>query len=827
MPGIRRSAVPILIDKAILRIASWLGIKSGWVLLAADAVFVPLTLWCAITLRLGTANHELDDYTWVYVAALMSSIPVLALLGLYREVTRFSGGRVLAVVAFGVTTCVLLLLAANVFILQKIVPRTSFVIYWATALIYVGGSRFIVRGIIDFGRLAVGSRSVGASMPRESSLQHSPRHPVALFLGSLSRVRKRQVMLIADVIFIPLALWCAITLRLGTIDHRSYSHVWLYAAALISALPIFARFGLYRAVIRYLDGRVLVAVTVGVTASVLLLAVTNVFLVQEAVPKAALIIYWALALIYVGGSRFVVRAIMNYRRPVGGNRVAVYGAGSAGTQLVLALRQAGRYHPVAFIDDNESLRGSIVSGIEVFAQHDLPALIRREDIGTVLLALPSQPRRRRQQILKSLESAGVLVQTVPDYSDIISGKATVADVRDVDASDLLGRESVSPNETLLDACIRNKSVMVSGAGGSIGSELCRQILRLGPKRLVLLEVSEASLYNIEKELQLINQRLEQPVEIIALLGNAHHKPRVRDVMQVYGVQTVYHAAAYKHVPIVEQNIVEGVHNNVFSTWYAAEAAIEAGTETFVLISTDKAVNPTNVMGATKRMAEIVLQGLQERCSATKLCMVRFGNVLESSGSVVPLFREQIRNGGPVTVTHKDVIRYFMTIPEASQLVLQAGAMAKGGDVFVLDMGKPVRIEDLARRMISLMGLTVRDDANPDGDIEIVYTGLRPAEKLFEELLIGNNVSGTEHPMIMRATEHHLPWPMVAQMLDELLQAIDRFDCQRAREILMQSVVEYRPGGEVQDLVWTRKKALAAQEQSNVTALAAHRAKHSH
>jgi FlaA1/EpsC-like NDP-sugar epimerase len=446
-------------------------------------------------------------------------------------------------------------------------------------------------------------------------------------------------------------------------------------------------------------------------------------------------------------------------------------------------------------------------------------------VGTVLLALPTQSRRRRQEILKSLEPLGVLVQTVPDYSDIVAGNATVADVRDVDANDLLGRDAVPPNEKLLDACIRNKVVMVSGAGGSIGSELCRQILRLDPARLVLFEMSEVALYNIDKELRLLNRRLGVDVEIVALLGNAHHKQRVREVMQAYGVQTVYHAAAYKHVPIVEQNIVEGIHNNVFSTWYAAEAAVECGVETFVLISTDKAVNPTNVMGTTKRFAEIVLQGLHSRGSSTKLCMVRFGNVLESSGSVVPLFREQIRNGGPVTVTHKDVIRYFMTIPEASQLVLQAGSMAKGGDVFVLDMGKPVRIEDLARRMISLMGLTVRDEANPDGDIEIVYTGLRPAEKLFEELLIGTNVSGTDHPMIMRATEHHLPWPTVAQVLDELLQAIDSFDCNRARELLMQTVVEYRPNEDVQDLVWKRKRYVAEAEHGKVTALAAHRAKY--
>jgi FlaA1/EpsC-like NDP-sugar epimerase len=649
---------------------------------------------------------------------------------------------------------------------------------------------------------------------------------IALHLAVLPRAQKQLLMLVADGVFIPAALWSAITLRLGSVSHSIDGGGWLYAAALIASVPVFARMGLYRAVIRFLGGRALFAVTIGVSASVALLLLTNLVMLKAAIPKAAFIIYWALALIYVAGSRFIVRALMNYRRS-SGNRVAIYGAGTAGVELAAALLRSGRYQPVAFVDDNESLQNTIVNGIEVFAPSELRDLVRDEEVATVLLALPSISRRHRQKILKQLEPLGVLVQTVPDYNDIVSGSATVADIRDVDANDLLGRDAVPPNEALLDACIRNKVVMVSGAGGSIGSELCRQILRLEPSRLVLFEMSEVALYNIDKELRLLDRRLGSHVEIVALLGNAHHKQRVREVMQAYGVQTVYHAAAYKHVPIVEQNIVEGIHNNVFSTWYAAEAAVECGVETFVLISTDKAVNPTNVMGTTKRFAEIVLQGLHARGTSTKLCMVRFGNVLESSGSVVPLFREQIRGGGPVTVTHKDVIRYFMTIPEASQLVLQAGAMAKGGDVFVLDMGKPVRIEDLARRMISLMGLSVRDDNNPDGDIEIVYTGLRPAEKLFEELLIGNNVSGTEHPMIMRATEHHLPWPEVAQVLDDLLQAIDSFDCNRARDLLMQTVVEYRPKEDVQDLVWTRKRHLIEHDHGKVTALAAHRAKHSH
>ncbi|HLS80653.1 MAG TPA: UDP-N-acetylglucosamine 4,6-dehydratase family protein, partial [Steroidobacter sp.] len=368
-----------------------------------------------------------------------------------------------------------------------------------------------------------------------------------------------------------------------------------------------------------------------------------------------------------------------------------------------------------------------------------------------------------------------------------------------------------------DQCIRGKVVLVSGAGGSIGSELCRQILTLSPRRLVLLEVSEPALYQVERELRLI----AGDVEIVGLLGNARHRSRGIELMRAYGVQTVYHAAAYKHVPIVERNMIEGIHNNVFSTLRLAEAAIESSVETFVLISTDKAVNPTNVMGATKRFAELTLQALQECASGTRFCMVRFGNVLESSGSVVPLFREQIKRGGPVTVTHKDIIRYFMTIPEAAQLVLQAGSMAQGGDVFVLDMGEPVRIVDLARRMIKLMGASVRDENNPDGDIEIVFTGLRPAEKLYEELLIGGNVVGTGHPMIMRAIEPRLPWQELRLVLDELAAALDAFDCEAARDLLIKTVAEYRPDCGVMDQVWLSARQLE-KEKANVTELHPHR-----
>jgi FlaA1/EpsC-like NDP-sugar epimerase len=636
----------------------------------------------------------------------------------------------------------------------------------------------------------------------------------------LPRSRKRAVMLAADAVFIPAALFSALALKLGGWPLGLGATPWLYLAALLASIPIFIRLGLYRAVMRYIGARAIVAVTAGVTGSALVLGAIKLLVPDDGIPYSALVIYWALALVYVGGSRILVRNLM-LMRAASGERVVVYGAGAAGAQAVSALRAAGSYDPVAFLDDDPGLRRSYVAGLEVHAPAALATLVEEEGARIVLLALPSQSRRRRQEILKSLEEYPVRVMTVPDIADLVSGSARVEDVRDVDASDLLGRDAVPPDERLFDACIRDKVVMVTGAGGSIGAELCRQIVRLGPRRVVLFEMSELALYQVERELRALMERDRLDLELVALLGNAHHKYRVREILQVYGVQTVYHAAAYKHVPIVENNVIEGIHNNVIATWYTAEAALECGVETFVLVSTDKAVNPTNVMGATKRLAEIVLQGLQERAGRTKFCMVRFGNVLESSGSVVPLFREQIRRGGPVTVTHPDVIRYFMTIPEASQLVLQAGAMAQGGDVFVLDMGKPIRIADLARRMVLLAGLTVRDEASPDGDIEIRYTGLRPAEKLFEELLIGNNVSGTGHPMILRAMEHSLPWEQVQQLLHDLIVAMGQFDVRAACDLLQRAVREYRPSGEVVDGVWCRREA-EKRALSKVTSLEARR-----
>jgi FlaA1/EpsC-like NDP-sugar epimerase len=627
---------------------------------------------------------------------------------------------------------------------------------------------------------------------------------------ALPRQAKRLIMVAADAIAIPLAFWVALVLKSDNFDPALDHKFNYFAAALISALAIFSILGLYRAVIRFMGPKAMMTIALGVTLSVVLvIGYDRVFAPPAAIPLSAFAIYWALALLYASGSRFIVRYMFsrtrNGKAPV---RVAIYGAGDAGARLSSVLLGGPDFEPVAFIDDKKNLQGSSINGLRVQPPEMLPNLVRNLEIDRVLLAMPSASRRRRREILTGLEQLGVHVQSLPHLTDIIAGKAHIDELREIEVGDLLGRDAVPPNPRLFGSCIRGKCVLVTGAGGSIGSELCRQILRLSPSRLVLFEMSELALYTIERELEELAIRERLSVDVIPLLGNAHHRHRVREVLGAFNVQTVYHAAAYKHVPIVEHNVIEGVHNNVISTWYTAEAAIETGVETFVLVSTDKAVNPANVMGATKRLAELVLQALQERTSNTRFCMVRFGNVLASSGSVVPLFQEQIRRGGPVTVTHPDVIRYFMTIPEAAQLVIQAGSMATGGDVFVLDMGRPVRIDDLARRMINLTGLTVRDANNPEGDIEIEYTGLRAAEKLFEELLIGSNVTGTDHPMILRAMEHRLAWQRMQQILNDLLVSLASFDCHRTLVLLTESVAEYTQNQEIRDHVWTRKAVVA-------------------
>ncbi|MGE3599658.1 MAG: polysaccharide biosynthesis protein, partial [Dehalococcoidia bacterium] len=631
-------------------------------------------------------------------------------------------------------------------------------------------------------------------------------------LVAMPRRAKRGIMLAADAIMIPASLWVAFALKYDSLAAGASLHPALYIGATIASMAIFGWAGLYRAVVRFISFRVLLAILGGTIASAVALGIESLVLSPQPLPLSLIAIYGLNVMAWVSASRIVARWVLSGR---GSARepVVIYGAGDAGAQLAVALAAGSAMLPVAYIDEKSALQRALIAGIPVRAPGDLPDLVREHGVRTVLLAIPSASRQRRAAVIRKLEGLGVRIQTVPNLDDITSGRASVSDLRQIDVADLLGRDPVPPNSALLGACIRGKSVMVTGAGGSIGSELCRQIVRLAPRRLVLFEMSEYALYNIERELQAVAEAEGLQVEILALLGNAHHKQRVREILRAFAVETVYHAAAYKHVPIVEHNIIEGMHNNIVSTWYTAEAALETGVQTFVLISTDKAVNPTNVMGATKRFAEIVLQALQQTTRRTRFCMVRFGNVLASSGSVVPLFQEQIRAGGPVTVTHPEVMRYFMTIPEAAALVLQAGSMGEGGDVFVLDMGKPVRISDLARRMVALAGYSVRDDDNPNGDIEIRFTGLRPAEKLFEELLIGNNVMGTEHPMIMRALEHTPTWEQLQPMLRDLLAALNRCDCRRALDLLAAAVREYRPSEQAHDLVWAaaQRRAEAQRE----------------
>ncbi|NLO78710.1 MAG: polysaccharide biosynthesis protein [Xanthomonadaceae bacterium] len=622
-------------------------------------------------------------------------------------------------------------------------------------------------------------------------------------LEALPRPTKRLMAIATDVVALPLALWSAFALRQGTFTPALEPFWWLFFVVPVLSVPVLRWSGLYREVLRYMGPQTAIAVLKGVTLSAVLLCMAALLGGLRELPRSVPILYWLMALLYIGGSRILFRALLQtlHRRARGREPVVIYGAGAAGAQLVSALDLSPDYAPVALIDDDRSLWGSLVRGLKVHPPAALEQLIEEAGIRHVLLALPTASRERRRAILQWLEPFPVHVKTVPSLNDLATGRAELGDIRDIDIEDLLGRDPVAPDQGLLEACIRGKNVLVTGAGGSIGSELCRQIARLGPRRLVLYELSEFALYQIDRELREKLDEQGATVELVPVLGSVLDRRRLQVLMKSLAVNTVYHAAAYKHVPIVEHNVLEGIRNNTLGTWHAAAAAQAAGVETFVLISTDKAVRPTNVMGASKRLAELVLQGLAQKGGDTVFCMVRFGNVLGSSGSVVPLFREQIRQGGPVTVTHPEITRYFMTIPEAATLVLQAGAMAQGGEVFVLNMGEPVKIVDLARQMIRLMGYQVRDEANPNGDIALQFTGLRPGEKLYEELWIGDNVSGTRHPMIMRAMEAALPWPKVEELLSRLERAYDRFDYGEAYAVLQEAVTGFVSSGPGVDLLW--------------------------
>ena len=600
------------------------------------------------------------------------------------------------------------------------------------------------------------------------------------------------------------AFWSALALRFDTWNPVLAGYGWQMLAAPLLAIPIFIRLGLYRAVIRFMEDRVVFVVAGGVTLSVVLLAAGVALTHTPGLSRGVLAIYWVLAILYVGATRFLARSYFLHaeRGQDSRIRVAIYGAGQAGTQLAYALRAGREYLPVAYFDDKLALQNTEVGGVRVYSSDELLSVIAAKQIDELLLAVPSASRARRKEIIDCLEGVHCKVRLVPGMADVVSGNFTVDAIREVEIEDLLGRESVVPDAALLGKCITGKVVMVSGAGGSIGSELCRQIILLKPARLVLMDLSEFALYSIEQELIALCASSSLGVDIVPLLGSVTHQRRNEMVMKGFGVQTVYHAAAYKHVPLVEHNPIEGLRNNALGTQRMAEAALAAGVETFVLISTDKAVRPTNVMGASKRLSELILQALARNGGVTRFCMVRFGNVLGSSGSVVPLFRRQIAAGGPITLTHAEITRYFMTIPEAAQLVIQAGSMGQGGEVYVLDMGEPVKINDLARRMVHLSGLELRDEAHPDGDIAIEIVGLRPGEKLFEELLIGENVEGTSHPLIMRAYEHELPWMVLKKHLAGLDDACKDFDYEQVLASLALLVQEYSPArhGDA-DLLW--------------------------
>lgn len=622
-----------------------------------------------------------------------------------------------------------------------------------------------------------------------------------------SRAAKRLVVVAMDICLGLIAMWLAFTLRLET-PHWPSGMQWLaYALAPALAFPIFAKLGLYRAIFRYTGITALITTGKAVAIYGTLLLGCLLAAQWEGVPRSVGILQPLLFMLLVGASRALGWLALAGRSSHASYRLLIYGAGSAGAQTAAGLGSMHQYLLQGFVDDDASKIGRSINGVRVHAPQALPEVVRRLDITDVLLALPSTTRERRRQIIESLRELPVRIRTLPGLSDLASGRVTVTDFQDLEIEDLLGREPVAPDPGLLGRNLAGTVVLVTGAGGSIGSELCRQIVREGPRQLLLVDHSEYALYSIHHELAALADQGEHACALVPLLASVTHKERMADICRQYQPTSIYHAAAYKHVPLVEANAGEGILNNVFGTLHMVQVALEYGASHFVLISTDKAVRPTNIMGATKRVAEMVLQAIAaSQCPPfaplaesppawtcpTRLSMVRFGNVLGSSGSVIPLFRKQIAAGGPITVTHPDVTRYFMTIAEAAQLVLQAGAMAEGGDVFLLDMGEPLQILDLAERMVALSGLTVRDDRHPEGDIEIVFTGLRPGEKLFEELLIGDNPFPTDHPRILRAREEYRPWDELQALLQALQQAAHAGDPTAMTALLRQLVPGYHP-----------------------------------
>ncbi len=647
-----------------------------------------------------------------------------------------------------------------------------------------------------------------------------PLQKFAVPVLALPRAAKRALVLAVDISLCMLTVWFAFFLRLEEwvrlSVEGSFQPMWAVVASVVLAIPLFVTHGFYRVIFRYSDLAAIGSVirAFGLYGLLYVSVVTAVGL--PGVPRSIGIIQPLLLLLAVAASRALARFWLGglYKdiwRRMNLPKALIYGAGAAGRQLAIAMANSQETQLAGFLDDDDRLHGHVLNGLPVYSPADLPGLVESVGIRTVLLAMPHVSRQRRNMILESIRKAHahVAVRTLPSVSDLAEGRVSVSDLRELDIDDLLGREPVSPNHILLAKNIAGKVVLVTGAGGSIGSELCRQALKLKPGKLLLVEISEFALYSIHAELEGLHASadIQQQCPMVPLLASVQDGERMREIIDTWQPDTVYHAAAYKHVPMVEHNLAEGVKNNVLGTLLTARVAAEKGVSDFVLISTDKAVRPTNVMGASKRLAEMCLQALDQVHQGegkTKFSMVRFGNVLGSSGSVIPRFRKQIRDGGPVTLTHPDINRFFMTIPEAAQLVIQAGAMAKGGDVFVLDMGEPVRIQDLARRIIELSGLTVRDEAHPDGDIEITITGLRPGEKLYEELLLGDDTQPTLHSRILRAQDSFVPWDKLEIELTTLQVVLGHNDVDVIRAILKKLVTGYQPSDEVVDWVYAEQ-----------------------
>jgi len=600
----------------------------------------------------------------------------------------------------------------------------------------------------------------------------------------LPRWKKRLISSLVDVVGLIFIASLAISVRLGELWY-SLDAYWVAIVLLpVLAMPVFIKQGLYRAVVRYIGHRFAVTVFLSVSLTILVWTAA-IFMLDLAYPRTAIVITWLLALLYISGTRIIARWLLSdyaERKGLAPQQVVIFGAGTSGQQLLGAFSKVSTTKVVAIIDDDPGLKKSEIASVRIYPRSALSGLIEDYGVSELLLAIPSLSGKQRKNIIDWAEKYPVKVSTLPSIDEIVGGKVSFSDIRELNIEDLLGRDIVPPKAELLEACVSNKVVMVTGAGGSIGSELCRQVIKLKPSKLILFEMSEFAIYSIEHELVKQVRSLNLEVEILAVLGSVCDEKKVQKLISSYRVETIYHAAAYKHVPMVEHNIQEGILNNSFGTHVLAKVAAEMKVKNFVLISTDKAVRPTNIMGASKRLAEMALQALQVEYPETRFLMVRFGNVLGSSGSVIPLFKKQIAQGGPVTVTHKEITRYFMTIPEAASLVIQAGSMGVGGDVFVLDMGEPVKIADLARKVIHLSGLE-EIDSEGHGDIEIQYTGLRPGEKLYEELLIGENVDGTEHPRIMKAHEDFLDYQTLLKEFARLEKSLELYNYQAVTEQL--------------------------------------------